>query len=497
MVPISTVLSKWKIRLLDHAHVFAFIVLVIQPVMDVVSYWCTEFRLSGGITLLMRMGVMGLSILWGYWISDRKKAYWIAAGILALIYAGHAFACMQVGYADIVGDISNYIRVAQMPIMMIVFTTCLRQNKKTMRWLLAGAAAALLVVLAVELLSVVTGTDPHTYSDDGTGILGWFYNTNSQSAILGMLTPFLLLWLLLKQKKNPVWVLLAAAVSCGALFMLGTRLAYASIFAALVGLAVTVLLVRRQCWSSAVGFLALAVVFAGLIKVSPMYLHQHNYEAIQSERQEETDELEIKIPGLSDGEEGEEGKKEMTPEQYAEMIENLTPLYEKYVGDFVDIFGAEETMKMYHFTTDSFEFSNVRQKKLRFSEALMDCSPFSSRLFGLELSRFTVNGNIYDVENDFHGIYYLYGAVGLIAYLVFLLYFVGLVLWALFKNIKQYFTLTAATQGIALCVCMAHAYNTAGVLRRPNASIYLSLVLALIYYLVLIRDYKKGSEEIL
>ena len=307
-----TFMKETKERLIAYAPVFAFVVLLLQPVMDVVSYWTTEFEVGGALTMLMRMGVMGVSLLWGYWISDRKKLYWIVGGILALLYAGHAFACMQVGYADIVGDISNYIRVAQMPAIMVVFTTCLRKNSKTLKALISGAAIALLMVLSVELISTVTGTDPHTYSD-GYGILGWFYNTNSQSAILGMLTPFLLLWLLLKQKKNPVWVLLAAAVSCGALFMLGTRLAYASIFAALVGLAVTVLLVRRQCWSSAVGFLALAVVFAGLIKVSPMYLHQHNYEAIQSERQEETDELDIEIPGLSEGEEGEEGKKEMTP----------------------------------------------------------------------------------------------------------------------------------------------------------------------------------------
>lgn len=36
---------------------------------------------------------------------------------------------------------------------------------------------------------------------------------------------------------------------------------------------------------------------------------------------------------------------------------------------------------------------------------------------------------------------------------------------------------------------MAHVYNTAGVLRRPNASIYLSAILAGIYYLVRIRRY--------
>ncbi len=58
------------------------------------------------------------------------------------------------------------------------------------------------------------------------------------------------------------------------------------------------------------------------------------------------------------------------------------------------------------------------------------------------------------------------------------------------KNAKRYFTVEAASYGIAFLLCMAHVYNTAGVLRRrPNASIYLSAILAGIYYLVRIRRY--------
>ncbi len=119
----------------------------------------------------------------------------------------------------------------------------------------------------------------------------------------------------------------------------------------------------------------------------------------------------------------------------------------------------------------------------------MNDSPLSAKFFGLNLARFTVNDNIYDVENDFHGIYYLYGAVGLGALLLFLLYFFYLIVWALIKNFKRYYTLEAAAYGIALLLCLFHAYFTAGVLRRPNASIFLSAILAGIYYLVRLRPY--------
>lgn len=72
----------------------------------------------------------------------------------------------------------------------------------------------------------------------------------------------------------------------------------------------------------------------------------------------------------------------------------------------------------------------------------------------------------------------------------FLLYFVALIVQALLKNAKRYFTIEAAGYGIALLMCLAHCYNTAGVLRRPNASVYLSAILAAVYYLVRLRKYE-------
>ena len=95
----------------------------------------------------------------------------------------------------------------------------------------------------------------------------------------------------------------------------------------------------------------------------------------------------------------------------------------------------------------------------------------------------------YDVENDFHGIYVLYGLVGLVLLGAFFLYFLGLILWALLKNAKKYYTTEAGAWGVALVMALLHAFATAGILRRPNASFYLSVVLAVIYYLVLIRRY--------
>ena len=78
---------------------------------------------------------------------------------------------------------------------------------------------------------------------------------------------------------------------------------------------------------------------------------------------------------------------------------------------------------------------------------------------------------------------------------IFLLAFVWLVLRALLRNARRYFTPEAAGHGIAFLLCMAHAVFTAGVLRRPNASVYLSAMLAAIWYLVKIRAYPEDGKE--
>ena len=509
--------NSFKKNLQGYAPQFILVLLVIQPLMDVLSYWLNEWERSNAPTLLLRMGVLGISALWGFFLSDKKKIYWIAAGIIAAVYAGHIFACAQVGFSDIVGDLSNYIRIVQMPVLVLVFSTCLKQNEKCFRHLFTGGSIAVGLVLGIELLSLATGTNPGTYTD-GTGILGWFHNTNSQSAVICTLVPILLCWLM-NQKKNPIWLFsLAAVLGCGALYFLGTRLAYAAIFAITLGFAVVILIACRKRWKNAVALALVALLFLGLYPLSPMAVHQKNYEKVQQDRQESTDnslekpnapvtppadapvetpsEPVVETPSEPVVETPSEPPAETPAEPPAEplteqelLVQQLTPIYEKYVGDLVKIFGAEETMELYDYTTDAFEFSDVRKKKLLVAEYLMDHSPISTRFFGVELSRFTINNNIYDVENDFHGIFYLYGGVGLACYLLFIGYFLFLIAYALIKNFKKYFTVEAGAVGIALALCLIHAIFTAGVLRRPNASVYLSMALAAVYYLVCVRRY--------
>lgn len=454
----------------------------VQPVLDVASYWLEELDRSTMPTLLLRMGLLAAAVLLAFCLSERKRVYFLAAGICAALLGCHMLACVQAGYVDPVGDVTNFIRVVQMPVLVLCLGTFLRQNRRCFAALQNGLTAALWVVLAVELVSILTGTDASAY-DNGHGVLGWFSNANSQSANVACLTAISLSWQLAWKKRRPWLFWLTALGGLGTLYLMCTRLAYLGLVVITGGLGVMLLLLRRDRRLAA-ALLALCALSVAVLPISPLGHHWDNGNLYEEGRQQDVNDLlgEDREELLALAQRQREGA--LPQEEHSRLVEGLAPVYREYVGDFVELFGLEQTMELYDYTADILTFADVRPKKLAFAEALMDASPVTARLFGVELARFTVGDNNYDVENDFHGIYYLYGAVGLAAYVGFLLYFVGLILWALWKDAQRYVTLEAVGHGLALAVCMAHALFTAGVLRRPNASVYLSAMLAAIWYLV-------------
>ena len=485
-----------KKRMISWLPGFVFLLFALQPVMDVASFWLEELGHPTTVTLLLRMGVLGLTVLLAFCLSARKRVYVIAAGICGLLFGCHVMACMQVGYGDLIGDVTNFVRVIQMPVLVLCLITFFRQNDRCFEAMQSGLTAALLVILSVEAVSILTGTDASAY-DNGHGVLGWFSNANSQSANVAGLTAISLAWQLTWKKRRPVLFWATALGGLGTLYLMCTRLAYLGLVVITAGLSITLFLVRRkQDWKIAAVMAALCVLSVAVLPVSPLGHHWDNGNLYEEGRQQQLEGQlgENKEETLALAERMRAGDS-LSDEEYRRLVEGLEPIYDTYVGDFVEVFGLEATMEMYEYSADILVFADVRPKKIAFAEALLNASPVTTRLFGVELSRFIVGENNYDVENDFHGIYYLYGIVGLAVYVLFLLYFVGLVLWALVKNAKRYFTPEAAGHGIAFLLCMAHAVFTAGVLRRPNASVYLSAMLAAIYYLVRLRQYPEEDTR--
>ena len=265
----------------------------------------------------------------------------------------------------------------------------------------------------------------------------------------------------------------------------GTRLAYAAIFATAVGMAFTLFVADREKRRSIVLLLVCAAVCLGGFFQSPMYENRSVMTLNAADKQERIDTL---VAGSAAWAEayGLEG------DTYERV--RLLGAYHAYLSGLVEKYGIARVAELYDYTTDGALIADNRIEKQSYCILMLEDSPPLSRLFGLELGDMVYRDTNYDLENDFLGIYRLYGAVGALLLGGFFLYFIGLIGYALLKNAKKYYTTEAGAWGVALVMALLHAYATAGILRRPNASFYLSVVLAVIFFLVLLRRYDNSTK---
>ena len=66
-------IENLKQILIRNLPLLVFIYCVLQPLLDVAGYWQTELEVSNIVTMLLRMGLLGGSVLLGFFLSDRKR----------------------------------------------------------------------------------------------------------------------------------------------------------------------------------------------------------------------------------------------------------------------------------------------------------------------------------------------------------------------------------------------------------------------------------------
>ena len=460
---------------------------VLQPLLDILSYWSVPLGIPDAVSIALRAAVMlGFGVV-GFALSRHRRYYLLALAAGLALLVGHVIACTQAGYVDVRSDLINLMRVAQLPLFTFCMITCLRRDRYCARTLEQGLMVNYWIITLSVLLSIVTHTAASTYDESGFGVIGWFATTNAQSSILSMLAPIVLI-LQYRKRVYPLFCLTAVTVYAQ-LYFVGTRLAFATIAVTFLGLVLTAFITRNVNRKYLLTLALLGAVCFGCIRLSPMVRHQTEYSASMSAKQDDSARM------LREGTTLPQDFTPVDPEDVKAQAQDpdaLELIYGFYAKGLCDRFGVERVMERYHYTSDVAAITATRQQKIVYCEMLLEELPPLSKWFGIELSRMTYDGFNYDAENDFHGIYFLYGRVGLALMLVFLGYFVFRIAAALVRDFRRCFTLEAGAFGMAFLLAMVYAYHTAGLLRRPNASFYLSVILAYIYYLVQLRP--KGNE---
>ena len=459
---------------------------ILQPLLDILSYWSAPFGIPDALSIVLRAALLVGFGVTGFAVSSRRSFYLAGLAAALVLLGGHVLACMQAGYLDPATDLINFMRVAQLPLFAICMISCLRRDRRCCRTIEQGLTVNYWIITASVALSLLTRSSAATYDESGIGVIGWFATTNAQSSILSMLTPVVIA-LAYRKRVFPLFCL-TAATAFAQLYFVGTRLAFLTIGVTFAGLVITACITRNVSKKYLLALGLLCAVCFGCVRFSPMYRHQHQYNESMASKQSDSARM------IREGTTLPQDFSPVDPETAAEQTtpESLELIYGFYARDLCERFGTDRVMERYAYTASIAEITATRQQKIVYCEMLMEELPPLSRWFGIELSRMTWNGLNYDVENDFHGIYFLYGYVGLAMMVIFLLCFVSCIVVALTRSFRRYFTLEAGAFGMAFLLALVYAYHTAGLLRRPNASFYLSVILAYIYYLLRLRP--EGNE---
>lgn len=475
-----------KNKLSNHTGEFMAALLLIQPLLDVLSYFMQEAGTTTVTTALRTVLLFSVSF-YGFAVSGRKQAYAACYGLVAGFWLLHMLNCFRVGYAHPVADAAEYLKLVQFPLWTLSFITFLRNREGLDAQIVGILAADFMLILLVIGISYLVGMPAYTYDFPERGIqiglLGWFGVPNAQSAILCMLLPPLLLW---GFRSKKLWLF---CVVCGfgfaLLYFTGTRLTfYGAVLTAAVFL-VLILFDRRQYLFCLPLLVALALLM-GLRGMSPMAQRQALTADSYAVYQEKTDAImgEDKDFVYREGEELSNEVQEKIRRVYLEIYGQEGLYGAPLLGDLIDRFGVDAVMEKYRYSIKPEMLYNGRVKKRTAVAMVWEEKDFLTKLLGIEYSEATLGGNIYDPENDFPALLYYEGYLGAGLYLCFILYFLWLILAALLKNIRYLPALLTPEVGVYLtmaAMALGAALFSGQALRKPSVTVYFSLSAALLY----------------
>jgi len=475
-----------KGRLSEYSAEIMAAILIIQPLLDVLSYFMQKTGMTA-FTTGLRMVLLIVVSIYGFIIFDRKKSYALIYMVIVAFWIIHAANCFRMGYQDITMDIAEYFKLIQMPLWTMSFISMFKKRDRLNVNAVGLLALNFLLILAIIGLSYLTGTPAYTYDypDRGIqiGILGWFGVANTQSAIVSVLTAPLLLW---AYRKEKLWLFcLSCVAGFGLLYFTGTRFAY---FSGIIIAAVLIVLIfiSQENYKYCIPLMASIVLFLCLQGFSPMSERRQMASDTHAVYQEQTDAI------MGDDKDFVYVRNEKIPETVRARIERVYRevygvegvLGNTLLGDLIDRFGVDAVMQKYDYTLDANVLYDVRVKRLNYCALAMDSKDVMTKLFGYEYAETYYGDNIYDPENDFPALINFYGYVGTALYAAFVLYFVFIALRALIQDFHGFFSIEAGVAVLMAVLILAAAQFSGQVLRKPSIEVYLSFSLALIYSFV-------------
>ncbi len=454
-------------------------ILAIQPILDVIAF----FTRSGEATIAgyIRLALLVLLPVFMFLKTKEKKRF-LAVLLLTGIYCLlHIWNSRRVGYISPAYDIRYMASVIQLPVFALCFQHALLDDEMK-EAALRGIGIAAFLTLLFFFLSWLSDTGNVTYGP-GMGYSGWVImdnrNANSTNyAFFACICVFLVL------RSSDRGLRTAVLLAVNALLLAnGTKGCYFSIFVIFGGFALLLVLrsvlLKTACDRRLVLLLVMLCVFsAAIYPLTPRYRVTEDQRKAVTGQQGEIEgtllEMGIDITDMSPEERFENP-------QVREVFEYYYWRYMGFRPDLFDRFGMDRVLQYYKMSTEVGKLIDSRVIKRSYSALIFQDSDFLTRLLGFEVSEVGFTGD-YDLENDWHAIFYYYGYLGFALYVGFFLYYIFRILRTVKRKGRNCLTLENFAFGMCLVIMIGLAHFSGAALRRPNVSIWIALLLGLIYY---------------
>ncbi|MGQ8821769.1 hypothetical protein CN575_12720 [Bacillus wiedmannii] len=436
---------------------FLLLFIVFQPILDLLtSFSIYVLHMSATVGIVVRFAFMLLAL--GYLLLHHKqqgaKKYILYLCLFGIVLAIGLVNNLMVKSPVSFGEEVKFILKSVYPIVLlfgyIIALKELKNNDYAFHKIITYFLYATLILSISIIAAMATGTDFPSYPNSKIGSRGWFFAGNDLSSIFAIMFPIVVLYSVHKTtsfSKAYYWI--PTVVAMYASIMIGTKVGYGAIVITL-GIALFFLFIEYMIhrkkegkgFTYLVNTVVAAVVLGGLLVLTPqtpiaknMTIHLQIYEYKKSV-QEEQDRKEGKVVTEEEHEQGELTDSEMKSLIYSDR-DKFLKVYKQYYKE----------------------------------------APLSQKLFGMGYAgNYTTKMKL--VEMDFHDLFFAFGIVGFLMYLLPLLYFGIKIFIRIITNFKKLFSVKHMLLASTLVLSLGIGFMSGHVLTAPAVSIFFVVILA-------------------
>lgn len=436
---------------------FLLLFIVFQPILDLLtSFSIYVLHMSATVGIVVRFAFMLLAL--GYLLLHHKqqgaKKYILYLCLFGIVLAISIVNNLMIKSPVSFGEEVKFIMKSVYPIVLlfgyIIALKELKNNEFAFHKIITYFLYATLILSISIITAMATGTDFPSYPNSKIGSRGWFFAGNDLSSIFAIMFPIVVLYSVHKTTSfSKVYYWIPTVLAMYASIMIGTKVGYGAIVITL-GIALFFLFIEYMMhrkkegkgFTYLVNTIVAAVVLGGLLVLTPqtpiaknMSIHLQIYEYKKSV-QDEKDRKEGKVVKEEEHKQGELTDSEMKSLIYSDR-DKFLKVYKQYYKE----------------------------------------APLSQKLFGMGYAgNYTTKMKL--VEMDFHDLFFAFGIVGFLMYLLPLLYFGIKIFIRLITNFKKLFSVKHMLLASTLVLSLGIGFMSGHVLTAPAVSIFFVVILA-------------------